>query len=331
MWREAEPLVRVLRRPLVLVVVAVLMAVAWRARSHAAGAVGGPAAVQVKSSLSVPGAPGPAQGAAAFAVAAPLPDPALQRLIEGVIDRDNGTTAVVVRNLRTGATAAVRDHDLLPSASLAKVPILVEVFRRLEAGTLKRDDLLTITDDSITGGAGVLQARAGERLTVTDLLSLSVTVSDNVAARLLLNAAGGPDAVNKTLAGMGLTQTRLYADDRPNTTSAAEMAALMVGLATRPGPGGTPGTGLTSPAPGSLAELLSLPQAQSWLAPGVPKNVTVAHKSGQLPGVRHDAGIIFAPRGPYVLVGLSADVADQDDAEAFLKRLSDAVYRYFTA
>jgi beta-lactamase class A len=56
----------------------------------------------------------------------------------------------------------------------------------------------------------------------------------------------------------------------------------------------------------------------------------VAHKSGQLPSLRHDAGIVYGPRGPYLLVVLTDDLADQDDAEAFLARLSRDVYGYFS-
>jgi beta-lactamase class A len=318
----------------VLALAAILVAIAgWRWTHRAIPRPPVASAVEIKAALApLAGAANPAAAPAAGAavpLAAPVPDPALQQAVEKLVDDDNGTTAIVVRNLRTGASAAYHDRDVYPSASLAKVPILVEVYRRLDAGTLKPDDRVTITGDAITGGAGVLQAREGEQLSVAELLNLAVTVSDNVAARLLLNTVGGVDAVNKTLAGLGLTQTRLYADDRPNTTTAAEMAALLTSLAARPGStGGQPLVG-TAPADNSLASLLALPQAQAWLTQGVPRGVTLAHKSGQLPGVRHDAGIVYGAHGPYVVVGLTNDLGNQDDAEAFLADLAETAYRYF--
>jgi beta-lactamase class A len=103
------------------------------------------------------------------------------------------------------------------------------------------------------------------------------------------------------------------------------MATLLTLLAQR---GGTPG--LAAPAPHTLVALLALPQAQAWLSQGVPKGVTVAHKSGQLPGVRHDAAVVYAPRGAFVVVGLTANLNNQDDAEAFLAQLAKGVYEYFT-
>ena len=289
----------------------------WLAGARAPAISRGPADGRAR-----PAAPGGA-GLSLGRGAPGRPDAALQSLIERLIDEANGDTAVVVRHLVTGASAGYHERDVFPSASLAKVPILLETYRRLNAGALRPSDLVTITPESIIDGAGVLQGRAGERLPVAELLRLAVRYSDNVAARLLLQRVGGEKAVNETLAGLGLSQTRLYADERPNITTAGEMAALLASIAGRVGPGATP------PA-NTLASLLALPQAQAWLALGLPKGTPIAHKSGQLPNLRHDAGVVYAPRGPYVLVGLTDNLADQDDAEAFLSRLSREVYVYFS-
>ena len=264
------------------------------------------------------------------------PDPELQRLVEQLVDGENGDTAVVVRNLVSGAAAAYHAGDVYPAASLAKVPILAEVYRRLAAGTLRESDLVTITPDAITDGAGVLQARAGEQISVGELLTLSVTVSDNVAARLLLRQVGGVEAVNKTMDELGLRHTRLYADDRPNVTDADDMARLLAwaaaqgaGAAASPS-GGTGGTGMTyAPQPRTLAWLLTQPQAQAWVADGLPAGTLVAHKSGQLPSVRHEAAVIYTARGPVAVVGLTDRLRDQDEAETFLSRLARESYRYF--
>jgi beta-lactamase class A len=254
-----------------------------------------------------------------------------------------------VRHLASGASASAHDGEVYRSASLAKVPVLVEVYRQLAAGTLRADELIPVTEDSITDGAGVLQARAGERLPVSELLRLSVSVSDNTAARLLLQRVGGVEAVNRTMGALGLTHTRLYADDRPNTTTAAEMGALLTWIATRtppdqsaPGPTTVPAlSGQPSgapagpsrlppgPAPRSLAALLALPQAQDWLTERLPQGVAVAHKSGQLPGLRHDAGIVYGPGGPFVVVVLTEDLANQGEAERAIAALARRLHDHF--
>jgi len=306
--------------PRLLAVLALLAAVVlMRLRAHPEARPVGPTSPTSMPTLATPGAR-----------PTPLPplavDPALEALIDRLVDEDNGSTAVVIRNLRTGAGAAYHDQEVMASASLAKVPILYEVYRQLAAGTIHLDDRLTVTAEAITGGAGVLQGREGDQLSVAELLKLSVTISDNVAARLLMLRVGGAEAINRSMDALGLSHTRLYSDDRPNTTTAAEMATLMAIVAAggdaRRLPGGA--------TPDSLASLLALAQAQNWLADGIPSGVIVAHKSGQLPGVRNDAGILYTPKGPVVVVGLTGDLANQDEAETFLTRLGHDVYQYFS-
>jgi beta-lactamase class A len=331
------------RRPLllfgVLVVAAVLGWRWWTGRAvppapaipHqiAAGAPAAPPAPNAPAVATLPG--GSLLENSLPALPGDRPDPALQAIVDGAIDQQNGTAGVLVRQLSTGASAAYHDRDVFRSASVAKVPILVETYRQLAAGTLRADEQLLITEESITDGSGVLQARAGDRLTVAELLRLSVSVSDNTAARMLLQRAGGEVAVNRTMAALGLSQTRLYADDRPNTTSAADMAALMSWIATRSSPFDSrpPAVG-GGPGPDTLASLLALSQAQAWLADGLPRGVPVAHKSGQLPGLRNEAGVIYGPGGPYVVVVLTDDLADQGEAETLIADLGRAVYDHFS-
>ena len=334
---------RASRRPLLLLVALLcLVLLGWRWWAGRAAppapatppqiAAGAPAAPPVANAPAVATLPGGGLLENALpALPGERPDPALQAIVDAAIDHDNGTAGVLVRQLSTGATAAYHDKDTFRSASVAKVPILVETYRQLAAGTLRADEQLQITEDSITDGSGVLQARAGDRLSVAELLRLSVSVSDNTAARMLLQRAGGEAAVNRTMAALGLSQTRLYADDRPNTTSAAEMATLLSWIATRSSPfAGRPAAAGAGPGPDTLASLLALSQAQAWLTDGLPRGVPVAHKSGQLPGVRNEAGVIYGPGGPYVVVVLTDDLADQGDAEAFIADLGRAVYDHFS-
>ncbi len=344
-----------LSRTLALVLVPLLILLTWRCAAPRPDVPGPPAAdsrpagglgsvLGARAALAGPdgsSGSGVLDSGTAAALPAPRPDAVLQAVVERTIDPRNGTAAVFVRHLRTGASAGLREDMLFPSASLAKVPILVEVYRQLATGVLRQDETILITAGSITDGAGVLQARVGERLRVSELLRLSVSVSDNVAARLLLQRAGGVEAVNRTMVNLGLSQTRLYADDRPNTTSAAEMASLLAWMATwtPTSPTGRPASSRASggtaalparPLPDALAALLALPQNQAWLAQGVPASVPVAHKSGQLPNVRHDAGIVYAPNNPYVVVVLTDDLAHQGDAEDTIMTLSRRVFEHFS-
>ncbi|HEX2517118.1 MAG TPA: serine hydrolase, partial [Chloroflexota bacterium] len=86
-----------------------------------------------------------------------------------------------------------------------------------------------------------------------------------------------------------------------------------------------------APAPQSLAALLALSQDQDWLTERLPQGVAVAHKSGQLPGLRHDAGIVYGPGGPFVVVVLTDDLANQGEAERAIAALARRLHDHFQA
>ena len=71
-------------------------------------------------------------------------------------------------------------------------------------------------------------------------------------------------------------------------------------------------------------------QPAAWIRPALPAEVTVAHKSGQLPGIRNDAAIVFGPSGPYVLVVLTNNLWDDATGEAVIARVARAANSYLT-
>jgi beta-lactamase class A len=207
-----------------------------------------------------------------------------------------GRLAVAVRHLVTGATAGLTADEIMPPASVFKLGLLVEAFRQIEAGRLTQEERLLLRPEDWAPGAGVLQARIGQQVTVGEALRLLIGVSDNTAALALLRRLG-VDAVNAGYRRHGLARTRIYLDHRPDTTTAAETATLLALLAT----GRLAGPAATQ----QMLDLLAQEQPQAWIRPGLPPETAVAHKSGQLPGVRNDAAVVYGPHGPYVLVVLA--------------------------
>ncbi len=252
--------------------------------------------------------------------------------LAGVIDRalrsPGGAAAVYVKSLNTGATATVDQDRVVPSASLFKVPILVEVLRQESLGLFTMDTAVLLQQRHWADGAGVLQGRIGERFTVRELLDYMVGVSDNTAALALLELVG-TDSVNLTLQANGLEQTRLRIGGTSrdwggrsgqNTTSAREMGLLLEKIAT--------GQILNEAASEESVQILSQKQQASWLPALLPTTARVAHKSGELPGVRHDAGIIYTPRNQFVAVVLTSEVADYDRVGQTIARVARAAYDY---
>lgn len=252
---------------------------------------------------------------------APASDEGLEALL-----RENGlpggVVGVYVRNLTTGVGAGLNAERRFPAASLAKVPILVEVYKQQRLKRFSWDDQLTIRQDQWADGSGVLQARVGQSLTIGELVRLMIVESDNIAANVLTDLVGA-DNIGDTMAALGLKATRVPDRTRDNvapTTSAEDLGQLLELI----------GTGRLVDAPTSeeVVRLLEQKQRQNWLGDGLPWWGKLAHKWGDLPNARHDAGIVFTPRNEIVLVVLT-EHSNAVAAADLIRAISRQVVGYF--
>jgi beta-lactamase class A len=162
---------------------------------------------------------------------------------------------------------------------------------------------------------------------VREVLRLLIAESDNVAAMMLLDLTG-LNNVNQTMRGLGLDATRLldhrapgaYEGVGPYATSPADMGLLL----------DTIGTGrlVDQEASDEALRLLGQKQASDLLGESLPFNVKVAHKWGEIPGARHEAGIVFAPQFNYVVVIMTENV-DPSSSPAHIRDLSKSIYTFF--
>jgi beta-lactamase class A len=234
----------------------------------------------------------------------------------------HGQLAAVAVDLQNGATASVDAQRAYRAASLFKLPILLEVLAEEDSGRLDARQLLPIKPEDWTDGSGVLQARVGDELSVTELTRLMIQDSDNIAALVLLDAVS-VSSVNVMSQRLGLTATHVVdhraGEPGDHTTSADDMAHLMISLIS--------GQALNQRVSERALSLLELKQEVSWLSDDLPFWVKVAHKWGDLPDARLDAGIVFTPRGNYVLAVLTQDGVPEESA-GVIARVSRAVYDY---
>jgi len=256
-------------------------------------------------------------------------DATLLSAVEKAVNPGVGNVSVYVKSLNTGAMVSIDDDSLFPSASLFKIPILVELLRQQGMGIHNMDTKIQLQQRHWVDGAGVLQARIGEEFTVRELTELMIQVSDNIAALALLELVG-VDNVNLTLQANGLEKTRLRigqpsqdwgGQPGENSVTAREMGILLEKVAT--------GKLLSESGSKEALHLLSLKQQVAWLPALLPPNVTVAHKSGELPHLRHDAGIVYGPRSQFVVVALTSDLTDHDAAADYIARIARVAYDYF--
>jgi beta-lactamase class A len=255
-------------------------------------------------------------------VSSPAPawrDVALEARLEAAIPPDAGHLAVSVRHLPTGASANVNAGLALPPASVFKLGVLGAVFEERAAGRLALDERLWLLPEDWADGAGVLQGRIGDAISLEEAVRLMIGVSDNVAANALLRRVSW-DTVNAWYASHGFTHTHLYPDDRPDATTAADTAALLSALAT----GQLAGEDDTR----LMLQFLAQDQPAAWIRDGLSPDAIVAHKSGQLRGIRNDAAIVYGAAGPYVLVVLGDELADDAAGEALISRLATVADTY---
>ncbi|HEX6544431.1 MAG TPA: serine hydrolase [Ktedonobacterales bacterium] len=234
---------------------------------------------------------------------------ALARTLDAVLLPLGGRTALAAQRF-SGDKAAIhlRAGETFPAASLAKIPIAIELMRRIDLGQFTESEVFDTTDEPRVGGGGVLDhLNPALALTLEDLCTLMLIVSDNTAANFLLGLLGIGE-INETMSRINLAKTRLArrfmdmearAAGRDNVTTAGEMLTLFSLLRTGAMPGAR-----------RIAEMLSHQQLFEELSDWLPTAAQLAHKTGSLDDVFSDAGLLNGPGGACAYVVLTAEQKD---------------------
>lgn len=215
------------------------------------------------------------------------------------------------------------EQTVRSSASLIKVPLALALLQAQPP--LDLDATVTLDAAVRVEGSGTFDtAPDGTVATLHQLIGYALRESDNTASNLLI-AALGMERVNAYLAALGLHQTRLrrrfmdytaLAAGHDNTTTAAEMCALLQQL--------------HRPQFATLLDHLRHAVGDGKLEAGLPAGTPIAHKVGDLPGVEHDAGIVFAPGEPYSVAALSVDLPDVERGRRTIAAASGLIWQLMT-
>ncbi len=252
---------------------------------------------------------------AGVAEALPRSDPArptLQKGLEAYVDGLDASYGVAVVNLTDGRSVFINDTDSFPTASLYKLLVMYRVFQSVDNGDLSLDDQLTIQPDDLRAGDPDVAFAAGDTTTIGYALDRMITVSSNAAAYALVRAVGGWYRVITAADALGMSDT-VFTDDFWSTPN--DIAHFLHLLASH---------SLVSPsASDQMMDLLLNQQVSDRIPSLLPADATVAHKTGELPGVRHDAGIVRCPGAEYIIVTMSreGDPAEEVPVEARISRM----------
>ena len=274
----------------------------------------------------------------AFAQTSPPPPTEKQtvlwmKLEKSILDIDrglDGVMGVAIVDLTDGHKYLLHANDVYPQASSIKICVLAELYRQAQQGKLKLTDLYTVNasdlvqDSHIMGGLtpGVTQ------ITLRDLATMMVAVSDNSATNVLIDHVG-MDNVNAFLKAQGLRDTRLRrkmmdlkaaAEGRENVSTPNEMLNLLQALYR--------GEILNKEMTADFFKVLST-HKDSWIPRNLPDDLKIADKPGALEGVRNDSGVIFVDKRPFVLCVMTTYLHRERDGEDVISNIALAAWRMF--
>jgi beta-lactamase class A len=270
----------------------------------------------------------------------------LQQKITDLI-RESGAEAVAVafRDLATGAEMLINPDQTFHAASTMKVPVMMEIYRQAEVGRFSLEDQLPIKNDftSIVDDSHyslspdddsdlTLYKRVGQTAPVRELLHLMITVSSNLATNILIERIGAANVgtlmrqygANNIRVLRGVEDSKAFQRGMNNTTTARDLMILLRRIAER--------RAVSKKASDEMVKVLLDQRFSEGIPSGLPSEARVAHKTGSITKLYHDAAIVYLPkRKPYVLVVLTRGLEDEKRAHKLAADISREVYESISA
>ncbi len=254
----------------------------------------------------------------------------LESIINETDHNLDGVLGVAILDLSSGKKILLHADEVFPQASSIKIAVLAELYRQAQAGKLKLTDLYTVQASDLVADSDIMNGLTPgvTRITLRDLATMMVAVSDNSATNVLIDRVG-MENVNALMDSLGLAHTRLRrkmmdlkaaGEGRENVSTPAEMMALLENLYR--------GKVLNREMTDDFFKMLST-HKQSFIPRDLPEGLKVANKPGELEGVRTDSGVVFVENRPYVICVMTTYLRHERDGELAISRISAAAFSMF--
>lgn len=220
-----------------------------------------------------------------------------------------------------------RADERVPSASVIKIPILIELMEKVKKHEINLDKVHTLTNAEKTGGSGILaNVTEGKQLTIREIAQEMIRSSDNTATNILIHEIG-MEAINQNLVKLGMTKTRLNRvmmdteaakQGRDNFVNVVEINALLRLIYDK-----------KVATPTLCDEMISMLKNcadTSTIPRNLPKDLIIAHKTGGLPYVRGDAAIIYT-KNPFIVSIFIEGFQDATAAEQAIGDLAEICWK----
>jgi beta-lactamase class A len=264
-------------------------------------------------------------------------DEHLQMQIESLVKGFHGIAGIYVRDLQKNRIVTYNADTVFPTASVVKIPIMIGIMDKIYRKELTYHQVMIFQDTlNYDPGEDVLASfKPGEKILLSKLMLLSLSLSDNTASLMLQGIAGGGLRINQILDSLGYIYTRVNSrtpgreKDREQfgwgQTTPREIARLMEQIET--------GKVLSL---GSSDRMLRILGRQYWdevALSQIPPNVFVATKSGAVDDSRNEILYVNAPH-PYIFSIFTKNNTDQswdynNEAWVLTRKLSALLFKYY--
>jgi beta-lactamase class A len=259
-----------------------------------------------------------------------------------VVASPGATVAVSFLDMQNGESLDINPDTLFHAASTMKIPVMIEVLRRAQQGAFSLDQEVLLVNEfnSLADGSPfaliksedsdtALYAKVGQRVAVRELMRRMITLSSNLATNQLIAMVGA----DKVTAGArqigakrisvlrGVEDIKAFERGMINTTTSADLAVLLAAI--------EQGKVLSSASSGEMREILLAQELNEGIPAGLPPGTRVAHKTGSITAVSHDAAIVYPPgRKPFVLVVLTRGLRESKDSDRLIADVSRIVWNH---
>ena len=237
--------------------------------------------------------------------------------------------SVFVWDYETGKYAALNSQEQFPAASIIKIPVLLQLFRSIEAGQLTIDDKMTLTDYYRAEGSGDIQfQRTGNQYSMDYLARKMIEISDNSSTNMLMSSIGGMNDVNRAIKSWGLKNTEVnnWLPDMKGTnlTTTEDLARMLYNIDNS--------DFLSHVSKDKIFDYMGHVKNNRLIHAGLNPNAKFFHKTGDIGHTMGDAGIVVMPDGHKYIVSIMAKRPYNSPAgKDFTVRASEIIYNALSA
>ena len=236
-----------------------------------------------------------------------------------------GHIGLYYKDLTSGRELCYNEDMQFVAASVIKLPIMMDVYKKVAADKLSFNDTLEMKEFKKVGGCGAICSIDEDiALSIKSLVRLMITISDNTATNILIRHAGIDNlaqsfvemGLKKTVVGRELFDMEALERGVQNYFTPKEIGAVLESLYN--------GDFISKEASCEMIDIMKAQQICHKIPDSLPAGVQVANKTGESSGVTHDAGIVYADR-PFIFVFASMET-DTSRANHVLRRAARLCY-----